>query len=135
MKRLILLSIALVLLSFGFAFGGENTLSLEFAWDDTNEKAEGYKWNLYMRGEGEVYDYTTPALVVPYEAGQTEFVAEGSFTVQGIGNSVVTRYFVIRAENAEGVESGDSNEVVHSFKIPMDAPFSFSVQVLVQSEN
>lgn len=88
-----LISIFLVLPSAGFA------ANVTLAWDEvTGDDIAGY--NVYAREAGESYDYDYPEKQV--ETTQV--------TLTGF-DSYESYYFVVRAVDASGNESGDSNEV------------------------
>ncbi|MDA8141974.1 MAG: fibronectin type III domain-containing protein [Desulfobacteraceae bacterium] len=67
------------------------------AWDPVNE-ADHYR--IYPREAGESYDYQND-----YETSQTN-----QYTLTGFDQSK-TYYFVVRAMDANGNQSSDSNEV------------------------
>ena len=119
---LFLLLIALVVT----APANSTNVSLTFAWDDDNIKGEDYGWLVFMRGEGETYDYNNPAIRVDYEDGQLEYTATGVFEVTGPANSDVAKYFVVRARSGE-LTSEDSNEVGTEIRIPINSVFNLTV--------
>lgn len=74
-------------------------MDVTLAWDpNTEENLAGYR--IYAREEGESYSYSQPE----WEGTDTQC------TVQGF-DEYESYYFVVRALDTEGNESGDSNEV------------------------
>jgi hypothetical protein len=130
MKKTILI-LAILVLTVSAA-GAQMAKEVKFAWDDDNEKAAGYEWLLFMRTEGEAYNYDAPALVVPWTAGMTEYVGTGNFSIDGKPNALARRYFVVRAKSENGVVSGDSNEVYIDVRIPPGKAYNLTVTVVVK---
>jgi hypothetical protein len=74
-------------------------MDVTLAWDpNTEEELAGYR--LYAREDGEAYNYSHPE----WEGTSTQC------TVTGF-DEYESYYFVVRAVDSEGNESGDSNEV------------------------
>ena len=129
MKKFFVLLIALMLLVPIIAMAADSEYTVTFAWDDTNEKTEGYRWELFMTDTPGSYDLTTPATVIDYVDGQTVFESNSLLVITGLPGEIKTKYFVIRAVQNE-IPSGLSNEVSYAFPIPMTAPFSLSIKVV-----
>ena len=127
MKRILLTALAIMLLAAP-VFASDLQKPLTFTWQDDNVKTLGYHWVLFMRGDGEEYDYTKPALTIQWEEGVTDYHTTGTFTITGTGGAKVMRYFVIRAVDASGNVSGDSNEVSKGFILPLNAVYSLTVE-------
>ena len=104
---------------------------LTFTWDDSNTKASGYGWKLFMRTDSGKYVYTAPVATIQHVQGQTEFKADKTITLNGQPGSQVNCYFVLRAFSG-ALESIDSNETTFQAMIPLAAPFSFTVTVKTQ---
>jgi hypothetical protein len=74
-------------------------MDVTLAWDpNTEENLSGYR--IYAREEGEAYNYIQPEWAGP----------DTQCTVQGF-DEYESYYFVVRAVDSEGNESGDSNEI------------------------
>lgn len=97
----------LVLAILAVLFMAAPTLAADvtLAWDANNPTPDGYR--LFMRVDGQSYDYTNPAWQGPETTCTIADLAEGT-----------TYAFVVRAFDG-GLESGDSNEVVWT---PEEAP-------------
>jgi hypothetical protein len=93
--KLILLLLCMTIFAPALGWTAEVTL----AWDPSSESSTiGYR--LYSREEGELYDYAHPE----WHGGQTRC------TVSGF-DEYESYYFVVRAFDSDGNESGDSNEI------------------------
>lgn len=119
-----------MMFSFGNVFADSVTKNITFHWNDSNQKTATFFWSLYVRNEGEQYDYMNSIVTIPYVDGQTIFQSTNPFTVEGtVGGEKVKKYFVLRANDGSGNQSGDSNEVEVLFFIPLKAPFSLTIDV------
>ena len=139
--KLILTLICLFCLAIVPSFASDYSETVTIFWDwsgptpedsglaSADPMANDLEWHLYMRGEGETYDYGNPTVAVPY--GQT-LSMDAPIVVEGIGGSSVKKYFVLRAFYDNG-ESGDSNEAFKDFEIPRDSPLNLRFTVSVQS--
>lgn len=133
MKRIlsVLLMLIMVFAAAWPAAAAQSTKELTFAWDYETPVPDGIEFMLFMRGDGEAYDYANPVLVAAYDAA-AGLTASDTFTITGTSGAAVTKYFVLRAR--VGVEeSGDSNEVSKVFSIPVSAPFTLTVTVKITS--
>jgi len=94
MKKLILFVTALFLMS-GITFAGD----VSFMWDaNTEPDLVGYR--LFMHVEGADYNYTNPVVECTGVGATVTNLTPGQ-----------TFYFILRAFDNEGFESGNSNEV------------------------
>ena len=87
--------------------------SLTFAWHQELSKSSKLAgWKLYQSAtSGGPYKLTD---TIPFTASQDEYSAIAIIT--GPSHQARTLYFVLRAFNTAGIESGDSNEVSVKFK-------------------
>ena len=82
-------------------------VDVTLAWDTNSEpNLDGYK--IFYRQEGDMYNYNHPDWVGSY--------TETTCTIYGLDNDT-TYYFVAKAVDVEGTESGDSNEVCYQPKV------------------
>jgi len=103
MKKLILFVTALFIMS-GVSLAGD----LSFMWDaNTEPDLAGYR--LFMHDESGAYDYTAPVLECVDVGAQVKNLPDGH-----------TYFFVLRAFDTEGLESGNSNELSHYFPQPWE---------------
>ena len=90
------------LLAFTFIHISANTVSavqVTLAWDANSEPdLAGYR--AFLREEGQIYEYNNPA----WEGIET------TCTIFDLDEGT-PYYFVVRAYNTSGIESGNSNEV------------------------
>jgi len=87
-----------MLLFFGFVTSGY-AIDVTLKWNPNNEpNLSGYK--VFYRQEGRSYDYTNPY----WET------TDPTCTIYDL-DKTITYYFVVRAFNTHGFESGDSKEV------------------------
>ena len=94
-RKFILLFIPLF---FGFV-SPVYAVNVTLQWNPNSEpNLAGYR--VFSREKGQSYDYTNPSLEV----------AEASCIINNLDENK-TYYFVVRAFDTKGIESGDSNEV------------------------
>lgn len=117
MKKFILSVAMIFLLANSLAFAREVTIGFEW---QPNIESDAARYVLYHRVEGQGYSYDIPKLIIPctltngkcLSASVTE---EGACTVEAkmeIADGTKTvNYFIMRAEDTDGNESEDSNEV------------------------
>lgn len=96
MFKKVLLTLLVALLLAGAAQAADVTL----AWDANDPAPDGYR--LFVRLEGQAYDYSAPAWQGTATTGTITDLVEGT-----------TYAFVVRAY-VGSVESADSNEVVYT---------------------
>ena len=96
MKKILVIMLTLLLCSFSLAFAD----CVEVTWDPNTEvDLAGYR--IFIHPEGQAYDYNNPTW-------------EGTETLVGFDLGYnETYYLVCRAYDTEGLESGDSNELVY----------------------
>ena len=98
MKKLFLTGL-IFFLGVSVALAGD----VSFMWDaNTEPDLAGYR--LFMHVEGTQYDYTNPAIECTTVGASVTNLLDGH-----------TYYFVLRAFDTEGLESGNSNEVFQYF--------------------
>ena len=98
MKKLITILTALLLM-YGTAIAGD----VSFMWDaNTEPDLAGYR--LFVHDESGSYDYTNPAIECTTVGASVTNLPDGH-----------TYYFVLRAFDTEGFESGNSNELFQYF--------------------
>jgi K319L-like, PKD domain len=99
-----------ILLLFGFV-SQVYAVDVTLQWNSCSEPdLAGYR--LFFREKGQAYDYTNPALEV----------TESWCTLDNLDENK-TYYFVVRAFDINGLESGDSNEVrLESTPMPYNRP-------------
>jgi hypothetical protein len=133
MKRLFLILLAIAVIAPAVAHA-DYTQELTFEWQYpcSTDCPKDLQFFLYMRGDGEKYDYAKPVTVVDYDPS-VGMSGEDEFTVSGPPGAKITKYFVLRAK-VGGVESTDSNEANYAFEIPVAAPFSLTIRVKVKAE-
>lgn len=139
------LAAAVCMLSFVVveaAMAAERQEEIKVYWDWDGPTPEGsglpsadpiandLEWHLYMRGEGEQYNYDTPVIASPY--GQN-LELSGDVHITGASGSTVRKYFILRAYY-DGGESGDSNEVYKDFEIPRNIPFNLRFTAILSGE-
>lgn len=129
MKKLILIVMAIVFMAVP-AMAEQANLNL--TWQDDNVKYEGYSWKLFQRIAGQGFDYTAPIATITWKDGQTEYSTTEIVTVDGAGGEVVTLEFVIRAVSAKGVVSADSNVASYPVEIPLNAPYSLVIKLVIE---
>ena len=98
MKPPIYFIFALFMLPFLIAATNAELASVTLAWDASPGSVAGY--NVYAREQGESYAYNSPE----WQTSDTQCTLN-NFDANEI------YYFVVRAYDSEGNESGDSNEV------------------------
>lgn len=124
--------IGICLLIFGAGLNAQHQpthTGYTITWEDSNEKLDGFKWNIFMRDEGGSFDVNAPVLTVllpDATPGEDGYKAVGSITVTGAPGSRVTKYFVMNAQIGENI-SGFSNEAMVMFTIPLNAPYGVKV--------
>jgi hypothetical protein len=94
-RKVIVIFSMLIHLS-GVAYGA----AVNVSWDPNDPTPEGYR--VFIRLEGEAYDYTQPA----WQGTETNAVMDGPLFGQ-------THYYVVRAYDGN-LESVDSNEVSYT---------------------
>ena len=108
---------------------GNNSVSLNLAWEDVNVKdPESFHWLLFMRGEGEQYNYDSPILTIPYFESQNANYSYETYEIKVIGppGDKITKYFVMRSVDETRV-SEDSNEVDYTFEMPKVPPYIITI--------
>lgn len=136
MKNLIIAALILFVGLWAVPFVEAQTISknITFAWDDPNVPNEELEYLLFMRTEGESYDYESPVLTIPYaqsiETGSSQ--ASGTFSVNADPAEEVVVYFVLRAKLGDLV-SEDSNEVSEILVGPPGRPMNFTITVIVNT--
>lgn len=103
MRRGILITLICCCLSMVF-FTLAQASDVTLAWDPNDPAPDGYR--LFMRQDGQVYDYSSPA----WQGTDTQ--ATLSDLSEGVTYAFVCRAFV------GDQESGDSNEVVYTIEAP-----------------
>jgi len=113
MKKLILFVTALFIMS-GVSLAGD----VSFMWDaNTEPDLSGYR--LFMHDDATSYDYANPVLECTTVGASVKNLPDGH-----------TYYFVLRAFDTEGFESGNSNEVSQYFPTAWEGVPPASPQVL-----
>jgi len=85
-------------------------VDVTLAWDPNSEEdLAGYR--VFCRAEGQSYDYSSPV----WEGTDTSCTIDE--TIYELDDSI-TYYFVVRAFDTSGNESGDSNEVCYQPNVP-----------------
>ena len=113
MKEIILLTVVLAVLVPIICTAAE---PVRFQWDyDSETIAKVATFKLYQRVDDSPYDYSAPAWESPPDDGYTEAgtvrTYDHTMTIEIPANSEGVLHFVMRAADAAGNESGDSNEV------------------------
>jgi hypothetical protein len=128
MKKLLLTAGIIVFMTAASA----SALTLQFTWGQ-NIDADFAGWRLWCSQTAGEYDTSAePFAVIPY-SGQTtyEYVKEISSSDMPSG----TYYFVLTAFDANGNESGFSNEesVMIDFGAP-EAPYNLTITIIVSQD-
>lgn len=100
--------------------------NITFAWDQISvPDLAGF--HLYQREDDEVYDYTTPALIV----------ADPNVRLCTLNSVPDGRNFswILRAYDKDGLESNDSNEVNQNQTGAPPTPGSFRIQSIIKIDN
>ena len=143
--KYLVIGLVFVFLSLGFAWlanaqGQQHTKQVQFSWEDTNEKTDDFRWLLFARSEGE--DFGGPELTIPIAdttLNEPDYLSKPlTITITGKPGSTVTKYFALKAQRGQGATeetsamSQESNLV--AFTIPLLAPFSITVEVIIVPE-
>ena len=107
MKKL-LVAILVVMFMAGTAMAKDVTIQV--GWD-ANIESDMAQYVVYHRVEGQGYNYTVPIKIVPFPGVETDILLPGV-----PDNAVTKNYLVIRAEDTNQNQSGDSNEIWASFE-------------------
>ena len=112
------------------ALAADANKTLRFAWEqDAEDLTVITKWHL-LWGDTAGGPYVK-ATNINYDGGASgTYQADHPLTVNGTPGSTVTKYFVLRACIDDSNCSEDSNKTSYDFKIPIGAPFSFTVEVV-----
>ena len=133
MKK-IYLSIVLVMAMVTCAVASDMTSPVKINWKDSNLKTAGYFWTVFMSDSSGGDDFGDPVATINYVAGQTVFTTEQQVSVSGQGGSTIRRFFVMKANNADGVSANASNEVSLDFSVPLDAPYEVTIEFVIQTK-
>ena len=106
------LLICLLLVLFIIPTAMAKQVTLQFEWTP-NTEPDIARYVLYHRVEGQGYSYEIPAKIIPcLMIGEGAYDPnDAKFTFEAADGSMSVNHFVIRAEDTEQFQSGDSNEV------------------------
>lgn len=120
MRKLKILTIFLLLTCMAVSSFAEQ---IGLRWDANDPAPEGYR--IFMREEGQSYDYDNPVVCVGLETGDIPS-SMTAVTIAGLKQGV-TYYFVVRAFEGD-LESADSNEVSYTPPIQLTNPKNITLE-------
>ncbi len=112
---------------------------IRITWMDDNTKTDDFQWLLFVRGESE--EFGDPEVTIPIgEASfeDPEYSSSSALIITGPPGGTVKKYFALKAQKGSGEAtktSEFSKEVALTFDIPMAAPYSVIIQVVVAPEH
>lgn len=140
-------ALVVLLLFAGALFAANGTMAasadtghnktIKIFWSDDNEKTTDFRWEVFMRDDGEIYG--APVMTVPIADATShddpDFNSPFTLTVTGKPGSTVTKYFTMRSLSGSGETlktSPNGNEVAVAFTIPLTAPYGITVHVVIE---
>jgi hypothetical protein len=128
MKKILILILSLLISTP--IYSADLNKTIKFGWDqDAETLAVMTKWELHWsETAGGGYVKSTD---IPYTGGGTgSYTSDVPLVISGQVGDTVTKYFVLRACTSAKC-SEFSNEVSQDFVIPLGAPFTFTIEVIV----
>lgn len=139
MKKVTCFIVVLMVVMFGFSLGfAQTNQQIRITWGDDNEKSDDFRWLLFMRGDGE--GFGAPVVTIPISGTTSDgsyISSPAAITISGSPGSIVTKYFALRSQKGTGAQeitSGMSPEVSKSFPIPLSAPYSVTIEIVIVPE-